>query len=239
VSLTIRGRGRGRDPDRSVRWGHALWWCCAWVVTAAGLLCAHAEYGWALPVTLGSSVAILAAACATALWIEDGVGAVSRIVRLAVEAGVAAPAAVGLLAVFGLVGLVVIVLVAATWPGLAPLVRARWPRALPAAEPWPSFASSGQAPGDEGVESVRRPDVPEELTALDDDELCLAWRRSFLLLNAAGSPGERLLLVEQRQRYLDELERRSPVGLASWLTSGARAPGNPLPHLRAHPRRTG
>jgi len=239
VSLTIRGRGSGHDPDRSVRWGHAVWWCFAWVATAAGLLCAHSEYGWALPVTLGSSLAILAAACATALWIEDGVGAVSRIVRLAVEAGVAAPAAVGLLAVFGLAGLVGIVLVAATWPGLAPLVRARWPRALPAAEPWPSLASPGKAPGDECVESVRRPDVPEELTALDDDELCLAWRRSFVMLNAAGSPGERLLLVEQRQRYLDELERRSPVGLASWLTSGARAPGNPLPHLRAHPRRAG
>ena len=89
------------------------------------------------------------------------------------------------------------------------------------------------------MESVRRPDVPEELTALDDDELCLAWRRSFVMLNAAGSPCERLLLVKQRQRYLDELERRSPDGLASWLTSGARAPGNPLPHLRAHPRRRG
>ena len=209
------------------------------MVTAAGLLCAHAQWGWPLPVALGSSMAILAAACAAALWIEDGVGAVSRIARPAIEAGVVTPAAVGLLAVFGLTGLVVIVLVAATWPGLAPLVRAHWPRDLPAAEAWPSVASPGQARWDESAESVRRPAVPEELPALDDDELCLAWRRSFQMLNAAGSPGERLLLVEQRQRYLDELERRSPDGLTNWLTSGARAPGNPLPYLRAHPRRAG
>jgi len=40
-----------------------------------------------------------------------------------------------------------------------------------------------------------------------------------------------LATVQERQRYLDELERRNAVGLAAWLASGARVASNPLPYF--------
>ncbi|MEJ1111451.1 MULTISPECIES: hypothetical protein [unclassified Kribbella] len=78
-----------------------------------------------------------------------------------------------------------------------------------------------------------------ELSRLDDAALCLVWRRSFLRLEAAQSAPERLAVVEQRQQYLDELQRRSPEGLAAWLAAGARASGNPLPYVGDEWRRAG
>jgi hypothetical protein len=38
-------------------------------------------------------------------------------------------------------------------------------------------------------------------------------------------------LVEERARYLDELERRHPAAFRAWLTADATASGNPLPYL--------
>jgi hypothetical protein len=57
------------------------------------------------------------------------------------------------------------------------------------------------------------------------------------LLEGAATAGERLAVVEQRQRYLDELYRRSPDGLAAWFASGARASGDPLPYVDESRRR--
>jgi len=77
---------------------------------------------------------------------------------------------------------------------------------------------------------------PEELAALDEVSLCLAWRRSFTLLGAASSPAERMAVVRHREQCLDELQRRYPRGLAAWLSSGAQASGDPLPFLVDRPR---
>jgi hypothetical protein len=74
---------------------------------------------------------------------------------------------------------------------------------------------------------------------LTDTELCLEWRRSFVTLQSAGSPAQRMRMVAQRQIYLDEIERRSPSALHAWLASGARAAGGPdrfLNHQRRDPR---
>lgn len=76
-----------------------------------------------------------------------------------------------------------------------------------------------------------------ELARLDDEALCLEWRRSFFRLEAASTAGERLAVVQERQRYLDELHRRSPDGLAAWFASGARASGDPLPYVDETRRR--
>ena len=63
------------------------------------------------------------------------------------------------------------------------------------------------------------------------EELCLAWRRSyFLLLLAADLPARRLV-VERRQDFLDEIERRDRSGFLRWLADGARAGGDPAPYL--------
>jgi hypothetical protein len=63
--------------------------------------------------------------------------------------------------------------------------------------------------------------------ALSEADLCLAWRASFSALQRAGSPAQRLRIVDQRRAYLDEIERRSAHGMAAWLASGPRAAGDP------------
>jgi len=62
---------------------------------------------------------------------------------------------------------------------------------------------------------------------LSDEALCLAWRASFSALQKAGSPMQRLRIVDERRVYLDEIERRTTDGMAAWLASGPRAAGDP------------
>jgi hypothetical protein len=66
---------------------------------------------------------------------------------------------------------------------------------------------------------------------MSDRELCREWRHSFVTLQSARSPQDRLRVVAQRQVYLDEMERRSPTALQAWLDSGARAAGGPDRYL--------
>jgi hypothetical protein len=74
-------------------------------------------------------------------------------------------------------------------------------------------------------EEQAKPSVAPD--ALSDEALCLAWRASFSALQKAGSPTERLRIVDERRAYLDEIERRTTHGLAAWLASGPRAAGDP------------
>lgn len=78
----------------------------------------------------------------------------------------------------------------------------------------------------EPAKTVRCPG-PAAVTSLSVDELCLAWRRSFVLLQRARDEQTRHALVAARQAYLDELERRDRRGFVKWLDSGARAAGDP------------
>jgi hypothetical protein len=66
---------------------------------------------------------------------------------------------------------------------------------------------------------------------MSDTDLCHAWRASFTALQEASSPSQRIRIVEARQEYLDEFERRNPEGLLAWLASGARAAANPTRYV--------
>jgi hypothetical protein len=66
---------------------------------------------------------------------------------------------------------------------------------------------------------------------LDDLALCLEWRRSFIALQRSSTLVTRMRVVQQRQLYLDELERRNADGLSAWLESGARAAGDPSRYI--------
>src|SRR3954454_1427162 len=66
---------------------------------------------------------------------------------------------------------------------------------------------------------------------LTDHDLCHAWCTSFDVLQSTSDVEARARIVWLRQAYLDELERRDPRGLHAWLTSGARATGNPDRYL--------
>ncbi|MFF0269776.1 hypothetical protein [Kribbella sp. NPDC004536] len=76
--------------------------------------------------------------------------------------------------------------------------------------------------------------MPKYLTAvvrsvceLSDEELCLAWRRSFTQLQRIAGADRRQAMVDVRRAYLDELERRHPDSFATWLASSPRAAGDP------------
>ncbi|WP_433166996.1 hypothetical protein [Kribbella sp. CA-247076] len=68
---------------------------------------------------------------------------------------------------------------------------------------------------------------PVDLSGLTDEDLCLAWRRSFTELQSCTTDEQRLIVIANRHAYLDELERRAPDAFSQWLDSGARAAGNP------------
>lgn len=57
------------------------------------------------------------------------------------------------------------------------------------------------------------------------------WQDSYKILRDATTAAARLRIVEARQLYLDELERRDPVGLKAWLGENASAAGDPSRYL--------
>ncbi|WP_132194879.1 MULTISPECIES: hypothetical protein [Kribbella] len=63
--------------------------------------------------------------------------------------------------------------------------------------------------------------------AVTTAELCRQWQDSYQTLRDATTAAARLRIVETRQLYLDELERRDPIGLRVWLGENASAAGNP------------
>jgi hypothetical protein len=67
------------------------------------------------------------------------------------------------------------------------------------------------------------------LRSWSDLELCRAWCASYLALQETES--QRIVIVTERQRYLDEFARRNPEGMMAWLASGARAGASPGRYL--------
>jgi hypothetical protein len=196
--------------------------------------------GWATVSLLGVCLALLlwspgavallfAFAAATTVLIratgDDAVeraaqGALRRWLRLtavragAVGAGVVAAAA--LLSVAPHVSMVLLLLAGVTSPCVVRVVAARLAdraRRRDAFRPdeaqvWSATAASAAR-------------------ALGDRDLCRAWCTSFDVLQSAADDEARARIVALRQAYLDELDRRDPLGLRAWLESGARATGNP------------
>ncbi|MGW6276842.1 hypothetical protein [Kribbella sp. NPDC055071] len=76
--------------------------------------------------------------------------------------------------------------------------------------------------------------VRQTLGELSDEELCLAWRRSFRQLQVATESERRQVMSDVRRAYLDELERRHPEEFAAWIGSGARAAGDPAKFFIHH-----
>ncbi|MGH9203486.1 MAG: hypothetical protein ACRD2A_19865, partial [Vicinamibacterales bacterium] len=67
----------------------------------------------------------------------------------------------------------------------------------------------------------------DAMTQLSTDELCHEWCRTSLQLMRTTDPQATAMLAAGRAYLLDELERRNPVGLATWLESGPRAFSDP------------
>jgi hypothetical protein len=219
--------GSFRSKTRLVRSG------LLYLAVALGLLCLIGTWGASGTITCAVLIALMVAVIASASWPEGGGRKpMRRITRLSVSSALAGPAAIGLIAVFSFTGVLIVLIFVLTTPALTSLVRSRWFGVddRPAGHGARAARDHDHASSGRGVKDSIPAPMPE-LSALDVEALCLAWRRSFLVLEAARSAAERLAVVDQRQKYLDELHRRSPDGLAAWLAAGARASGNPLPYV--------
>jgi hypothetical protein len=175
-------------------------------------------WGVSAAVTSAILVTLSAAAAGTAVWSgDDGRSAAPRIAHVMLVAGLVGPAAIGLVAVFRFTGVLIVVILAGTTPALTALVRARW--FAPGDRPTQQEESApDRVPAPRGRPAVSRPAVEPmpELSSLDDEALCLAWRRSFLQLEGARSAAERLAVVDSGSststNYTGDLRRDSRPG---------------------------
>jgi hypothetical protein len=157
---------------------------------------------------------------------------------------------VGLAELVGWVSPVVLLVLVVISPGAAPAWRRlmRWlgwggaghrPRASAAGGsrlegPVILHASAEPAAVPQPSTSATWEEVTFEVPDLmSDQDLCHAWRSSFVALQRATSVEGRLRAVTMRALYLDELERRTGPAMRAWMQSGARAAGDPSRFLAA------
>jgi hypothetical protein len=196
---------------------------------ALGLSCSMSVWGVRSSLALLVSFTFTAAVILGVITERPSTG-----VHIGIAAGICTAAGVGLLAALGWLGFLIVVAMLATSPVLRARRADRWWLRLPSLP----RVDDVRVPAEDQVsfEPVRPIDrEPTDLRTLDDAALCLAWRRSFVRLETQRGPAARLAIVEQRQRYLDELQRRHGAAFQTWLESGARASGNPLPYLQDPP----
>jgi len=68
----------------------------------------------------------------------------------------------------------------------------------------------------------RREAAPVEHPTLGEDDLARRWRSTTIAVQSTWrTPAEVLIVVQERQRLLDEIDRRDPEGFSRWLTGGA------------------
>jgi hypothetical protein len=211
-----------------------VWRSCVWVASIIGVLCTFSLWGWGGLAYSAFMCTLFAAIVGTCALAAGGRPAAGRAVRLIAAGGLFLTASTGLLAVFHVVGLAVVLLLAACSPGLTAGIRlwlssGRTPTVEPVADK--GVATTAE---DVALEPRRVLRLPRDIAEADDEALCVAWRRSYMLLLMARSTVEHLMVVEERTKILDELARRCPDGIAAWWTAGGRASGNPLPFLGSH-----
>jgi hypothetical protein len=153
-------------------------------------------------------------------WCELGVGAIAVAGAVAAVGGLAVP-------------LVVLALLTSP-PACRRLGKALASGRRARRDGPPVRATGAAAPGASGG-PVTPPMSAESfaslVAALDDGELAQAWVRSWWALGRADDLGTRMQLVQLRQAYLDEMERRVPRHFRQWIDGSARADGDPARHL--------
>lgn len=90
---------------------------------------------------------------------------------------------------------------------------------------------SAAGPPSEPTSSSTRVEPPRQACTMATQDLCHAWRVSYVRLQRARSETVRARIVAARQTYLDELARRNPDGFEAWLQAGARAASDPARFL--------
>ena len=115
------------------------------------------------------------------------------------------------------------------WPiaviaGITSPPAARFVRSLLRSRSVARLAAGASLPPDHRMSSA--------VEDLDDLQLCRVWHRSYFSLREARSVGQRCKIVALRQACMEEMERRDPDGLRSWLASSPHPFEAPEPHVR-------
>jgi type IV secretory pathway VirB10-like protein len=236
-------------------WGsYRRGWRTAVVILAAlGLVTALVFVGWSTNVVafLMGGTLVASVHLSVGLAQERQASDLMRdVLRFATRAGLCVVAVVGYATAIGLGTLWLLLLIGITsppvvswlWPQRAEAIRPADDVRRPRAEPKPEIVrkakkqpkpdrkprrkNNHQPPPPPEPVVLKAPEPPN-LTDLSDEDLCLAWRRSFTELQACTTDEQRLAVVTARNAYLDELERRAPEAFGQWLDSGPRAAGNP------------
>jgi hypothetical protein len=194
MSTVWGGRGTREDEVTTTSWrGYATCWTvAAGAVFAASLVLGGRVMGW-FPVLLLAGLMAVLGACFGVAWHEDPV------VRRRVATAGAGWGAFGIVLVLGLP------------PTLGPwglVVGA----GLAASSPWTILCVRREL---RRRGSRRLPDVD----LISDHELARRWELTGQALrDPRRTAAERVAVVEDRVRLLDELERRDPRAFESWLT---------------------
>jgi hypothetical protein len=201
------------------------WRQLAAIYCVTGSMCLVRVMGW------GGAVVLLACGVAIGILCAFGFVAMSqRAIRTSVTTGLTAgcfaTGVLGAVAAFGPIGLFAGAALGLAAPRSLRLMRSvlidppSWHRIVQVLDP----GAPEQPPRVLDVERT----VP---TAMNDADLCAAWRRSCGRLERVRSVDERLRLTRLRETYLDELERREPPAFRAWLATGPATAPDSFLHL--------
>jgi hypothetical protein len=207
------------------------------LVAALGLFVTVQRLGIAASATLYVLSAMPIAALAAALQRDDTPAIWRAALRPGLVGGAVALATFGMVLLFGPGALLVLLAAVAFSPPVLRWFRhrhddgERYVRTPGSPGPTPASDSASGFDSPAWTTLPKADDPTSKPESMSDADLCREWRRSYGVLQRSGSVPARLLVVQQRQRYLDELERRNPSGLSVWLSSGARAAGDPSRYI--------
>jgi hypothetical protein len=205
-----------------------VWTATAATVIAVGLFGSVAAWGPMPALATFLSAATLGGVChlsIVSLATPDTV-AWRHITAGALVVGALALALGGLLAISG--GAVwVVVLLGLTWSGWPALVRRLRPSKSSTRTTKRDQPALPDPVADAGHAALEIPD------RIEDADLCLAWRSSFVAMQRATTLESRLRVVLIRALYLDEMERSNPAAFVDWLSASPRAATSPRASLPA------
>jgi hypothetical protein len=216
-----------RDRKLWTRVHNRVWTATAATVIALGLFGSVAAWGPMPALAAFLSAATLGGVCHlsiaslatpdTVAWRHIAVGAL-LVGALTLALG-------GLLAISGSGAVWVVVLLGVTWSGWPAQLRRLRPARSSPRTPKPDRPALPNPVTEAGHAALEIPD------RLEDADLCLAWRSSFVAMQRATTLDSRLRIVLIRALYLDEMERSNPAAFVDWLSASPRAATSPRASL--------
>ena len=180
------------------------------------------------------TVWVTVASIATAFWIirdfEDDIIDVRRAIWTGAQIGVVVVAAIGLIQLVDAAAMGIIALFVVTSPTALRYATMQYRRQFPDRGGTSAYGPSPDPAQGQMIDPQSAPEL-KPTDSVTDEDLCLAWRSSFVALSRAEAAESRLRAVQIRGVILDELDRRNDEGLRSWFESGARAASDPHRHL--------